>query len=148
MRVEAALRRAIGTRATLRTHLPLVLGRWSAPEPDVAVVEGTERDYDTAHPDTALLVVEISDTSLAQDRLTKSRLYAAAGIAEYWIVNLRARCLEVHWEPDSKRRIYGAARTLGADEEVELSALPGASVAVADLFPASLVPGTPSPGYR
>jgi Uma2 family endonuclease len=135
MRVEAALRRAIGSRATFLTHLPLVLGSWSAPEPDVAVVAGTERDYDYAHPDSALLVVEVSDTSLAQDRLTKTRLYAAAGIREYWIVNLRARRLEVHREPHRDRRLYGETTMYERGDHVELLALPGARVAVAELMP-------------
>lgn len=75
-----ALLRAVGERASARTRCTLVLGRFSAPEPDVAVVPGSDRDFLTAHPKTALLVAEVSDTSLQQDRLTKAAIYAAAEI--------------------------------------------------------------------
>ena len=77
----------------IRAQLPLMPSPTSAPEPDVAVVAGQRTDYDHCHPTTALLLVEIADTSLPQDRLTKSRIYAAAGIPEYWIVNLRDQCV-------------------------------------------------------
>ncbi len=88
-RVANALRGAAGKRALVREEKSLILGLYSAPEPDVALVPGTEETYDDAHPRTALLVVEVADSSLAQDRITKAAMYAAAGIPEYWIVNLR-----------------------------------------------------------
>lgn len=72
----------------------------SEPEPDAAVVRGSIRDRLTRHPgpsDTAL-VVEVSETSLRRDR-AKRRLYARAGIAVYWIVNLIDSQLEVYTEP-------------------------------------------------
>src|SRR5213594_4128821 len=50
-------------------------------------VPGTHEAYDDAHPRTALLVVEVADSSLAQERITKAAMYAAAAIPEYWIVN-------------------------------------------------------------
>ena len=55
-----ALLRAVGERASVRTQCTLVLGRFSAPEPDVAVVPGSDRDYLSGHPRTALLVVEVA----------------------------------------------------------------------------------------
>src|SRR3989442_8873953 len=102
-RVELLEGEAIGPRAAVRCQCSIVLGRYSAPEPDVAVVAGRERDYMTAHPRSALLLVEVADTSLAQDRLTKGALYAAAGIPEYWIVNLRADCVEVLRDPQPEK---------------------------------------------
>jgi Uma2 family endonuclease len=89
-RADEALRPAIGKRAHIRPQLSLVLGR-SVPEPDLAVVPGSVGDYDRAHPTTALLVIEVADASLKQDRLSKAAIYAAAGIPEYWIVNLATR---------------------------------------------------------
>jgi Uma2 family endonuclease len=71
----------------LRVQNPLRLGD-SEPVPDVAIVPGKPSDYRTHHPTTALLVIEIADTSLEYDRTEKMSLYAAAGIPEYWIVNL------------------------------------------------------------
>jgi Uma2 family endonuclease len=56
-------------------------------------------DYEGHHPATAILVVEIADTTLAFDRRTKASLYAWAGIHEYWIVNLPDNVLEVHRDP-------------------------------------------------
>jgi len=93
-RVADALRGAVGKRALIREEKCLILGLYSAPEPDVALVPGTEETYDDAHPRTALLVVEVADSSLAQDRITKAAMYAGAGIPEYWIVNLRDHCVE------------------------------------------------------
>ncbi len=91
---EIALSKAFGEGFDVRAQLPLALGDYSEPEPDMAVVIGDARDFTDAHPATALLVVEVSETTLAFDRETKSSLYAAAGIPEYWIVNLVDRRLE------------------------------------------------------
>src|SRR6188474_2518366 len=79
-------------RLGVRIQLPLALSDDSEPEPDVAVV--ALGNYDAQHPATALLVIEIADSSLQKDR-AKAAVYAAAGIREYWIVNLSARSIEV-----------------------------------------------------
>lgn len=134
-RAGEALRAAIRGRATIREEKPLVLRPYSAPEPDVCVVRGTIPDYDHAHPDTALLVVEVADSSLVQDRLTKSRIYAAAGIPEYWILNLRDDCVEVHRAPDPDRRLYTDRHVARRGERLTLVAFPDAAVAVDDLLP-------------
>jgi Uma2 family endonuclease len=133
--IDAALRRGVGERALIRVQMPMVTGPRSAPEPDVAVVPGTPVDYRDRHPGSALLAVEVSDSSLPQDRLTKSRIYARAGILEYWIVNLRDRRLEVHVGPDADKRVYSSIRSIALGESVELAAFPGTRIAVSDLFP-------------
>jgi len=84
----------------IRVQNPLRLGE-SEPIPDIAIVPGKPSDYRQQHPTTALLVIEIADTSLEYDRTEKMSLYASAGIPEYWIVNLSERCLEVYREPGS-----------------------------------------------
>lgn len=132
-----ALRRVVGTRALVRVQLPLVLGIHSVPEPDVAVVSGTAADYFDAHPTTAMLVVEIADASLAQDRLTKARMYAAAGIPEYWVVNLRDACVEVFRRPDPAAHAYVDSRAARRGDRIELTALPGAVVEAGNLLPSS-----------
>ena len=73
----------------------------SRPEPDVAVARGQPFDYLTRHPGPAdlALLIEVSDATLARDRGTKLRIYARAGIVEYWIVNLIDRQIEVHRSP-------------------------------------------------
>ena len=78
----------------MRAQGPLALGRRSEPEPDIAVVQGTIDDF-PEHPQTAVLVVEVSHSSLSFDRTDKANLYAGAGIAGYWIVNRVDRRLEV-----------------------------------------------------
>lgn len=142
-RVEDALRGALGTSAVIRVQSPLTLGPRSAPEPDVAVVAGERADYDHHHPTTALLIVEIASSSLPQDRLTKSRIYAAAGIPEYWIVNLRDDCIEVFRAPVPETRSYRDRLVLHRGAHIVLTSVQGSPVAVEDLLPraaAILVP--------
>ena len=130
-----ALRAAVGGRAAVREQHPLILGVYSVPEPDVAVVAGRNADYDDAHPRAALLVVEVADTSLAQDRLTKAAIYAAAAIPEFWIVNLREDRVEVFRAPDPPGRKYTSRSVARRGDDLELVALLGARVAVSDILP-------------
>ncbi len=137
---QEALRFAFGSGWDVRAGLPLALGRLSEPEPDVSVVRGSPRDYRDAHPTQAVVVVEVADTSLRLDRTRKARIYARAGIPDYWIVNLTTRILEVYRDPiavDPARRRweYRMVRSLGPDESISPLAAPHASIAVADLLP-------------
>lgn len=73
----------------------------SEPEPDIAVVRGTARDYSSNHPvptDIAL-IIEVAESSLTEDRRDKARIYARAGVAVYWIINLVDSQLEVYTDP-------------------------------------------------
>ena len=134
-RAERVLRAAVGDRAVVQGQLPVISGRRSVPEPDAAVLPGRAEDYDRAHPAAALLVVEVAESSLPQDRLTKSRIYAGAGIVEYWIVNLRHDRVEVQRDPDPATRRYATSFVAVAGARLELSALPGAAVLVDELLP-------------
>jgi hypothetical protein len=78
---------------------PVALDDESGPEPDLAVVPGRPGDDDCAHPSRPALIVEVAESSLAFDRARKASLYARAGLADYWIVNLVDRVLEVHRNP-------------------------------------------------
>lgn len=135
MRTTFALSRAVEGRAAIRSQVPLLVGTRSVPQPDVAVVPGSDPDYDAVHPSSAYLVVEVADATLQQDRLSKSRLYAAANVPEYWIVNLRDHVVEIMRDPDPGAAAYRDIHVAHAGEELELVALPGARVAVADLLP-------------
>lgn len=132
---DTALRAAVGSRAVVRMQLPLVLSKRSVPEPDIAVVPGRAEDYFEAHPRTALLVIEVSDASLAQDRLSKSRIYAAASIPEYWLVNLKEMVVEVFRDPARSARTYRKITRAAGNTEIELVALPGVRIRVRDLLP-------------
>jgi Uma2 family endonuclease len=86
------------------------------------------------------LIVEIAQTGLRLARGRKAAAYARARIADYWIVNLIDRVVEVHREParpGPARRHWGyaAIETLGADATITPLAAPTASVRVADLLP-------------
>jgi Uma2 family endonuclease len=137
---EDTLRAVFGAGFDVRTQMPLALGEYSEPEPDVAVVVGSPRDFTEAHPTRAVLVVEVSDTSLSYDRETKGSLYAAVGIPAYWIVNLMDRQLEMHGDPSAMpgaRYGFGYRTRVIAlpGEFVDAPAPAGARIAVDDLLP-------------
>lgn len=94
-----ALLSAIPPGWIVRGQNPVALDDESAPEPDVAVVRGSPADYRHAHPTRPVLVIEVAESSLQFDRVTKGSLYARAGIADYWIVNLEDRVVEVYRDP-------------------------------------------------
>ena len=139
-KVREALHEAFGAECWVFTQGPLALAEDREPEPDVAVVPGRRRDYlDRDNPSSALLVVEVSHRTLKYDRETKASMYAAAGIEDYWVVNLIDRRLEVFRRPieDEGQRFgwgYGEMRILKSDERVKPLRGAGA-VRVADLLP-------------
>jgi Uma2 family endonuclease len=137
---QEALRSAVGEHGYVRARLPLALGSESEPEPDVAVVAGSARDYRDAHPGSAMLVAEIADATLAHDRDVKKSLYARARIPEYWIVNLIERHVEICREPLPMpgARFGWGYRTVerrGPGDSILPASLPGVSIAIADLLP-------------
>ena len=138
--VEEGLREVFRSGYSIRVQLPLALDETSEPEPDVAVVAGHFRDYRDEHPHTAVLVVEVSDSTLRFDRTAKASLYAQSGIPEYWIVNLTDRSLEVHREPGRMAEqplghAYFHVHCHREDETVTPLAMPEARIAVARLLP-------------
>ncbi len=135
---RAALQRAFGPRYDVRVGSPVALDDTSEPEPDLAVVPGRPGSYLRAHPARAALVVEVADSSLSKDRVRKARLYARAGIVDYWIVNLLDRVLEVYRDPvkgPSGGWKYRNVRLLKRGAVVCPLAAPRARIRVADLLP-------------
>jgi len=126
------LRGAFGPGFTVRVQHPLVIDPDGEPEPDLAVVAGGPRRHLGAHPRSAALVVEVAESSLAYDRREKALLYARAGIAEYWIVNLAERRLEVHREPAPSG--YRRVDSLSAAEEIAPLGAPAAAIAIASIL--------------
>jgi Uma2 family endonuclease len=124
----------------VRVQHPLALDPDSEPEPGLAVVPGVRDDYSEEHPRSALLVIEVSDTTLRLDRTRKAAIYARAQIPEYWILNLVDRVPEVYREPASDAASplgfgYRLRLTFGPGERVTPLAFPDATVAVQDLLP-------------
>lgn len=128
------LKAAFGGDHCVRTEQPILLGPHTQPQPDVAVCVGGAGDYRRRFPvaTDVRLIVEVSDSTLAEDRAAKGLLYAGAGIAEYWILNLRDRCLEVYREPDATQ--YRARRVYVAGESVSPLAAPATLVSVQELL--------------
>jgi Uma2 family endonuclease len=117
---------ALGDRAGVRIQLPLVAWDDSEPEPDVAVVP--ERSYADAHPEEAFLVVEVAESSLAYDRETKAPLYAASRVAEYWIVDVAGKAIEVYGKPQDGR--FTTTQRFGLGDVVPVAAFPDVVIAV------------------
>jgi len=135
-----ALEAAFGPGWDVRPEGPIGLDDESEPEPDITVVPGSPDDYGRAHPSRPVLTVEVADSSLASDRHRKGSLYARAGLADYWVLNLIDRVLEVYREPIVEAAApfgwrYAREEVFDAASRVTPLALPGASIAVASLLP-------------
>ena len=136
-RVERELRLLLPAAWHARIQSSLVTSD-SVPEPDIAIVRGPADDYDNQHPtgnDTAL-VVEVADSSVEIDR-DKARIYAEAGVAVYWIVNIPDRQVEVYTGPQPQQRDYRARFIVAETEELSVDLPTGEAfkLPVASLLP-------------
>jgi Uma2 family endonuclease len=138
---EDALNAAFGAGYWVRIQMPLDLSPYSSPDPDLAVISGSPRTHATrSNPTSALLVVEVSDSSLSYDRGYKADLYAACGIADYWIINLVDRQIEINRVPivDSLAAFgmrYSTATIFLPGDAVSPLSLPTQSLSVSALLP-------------
>jgi Uma2 family endonuclease len=121
-------------RAIVSVQNPVALSDDTEPQPDLKVLRRRQVPYKEreAYPEDVLLLVEVAETSLAYDRSTKLKLYAEAGIPEYWIVDCAAESIAVHRTPEAGRyrdvtRVAGAAT-------VTLQAFPDVTLALPDVF--------------
>jgi Uma2 family endonuclease len=135
------LANAFGPAYWVRVQASLDLTPYSVPDPDLAVIAGSARANATpTNPTSALLIVEVSDTTLSYDRGLKAELYARVGIQDYWVLNLVQRQLEVFRVPvaDSSRRLgfrYDDKTILLPSAVVSPLAVPHAQIKVVDLLP-------------
>lgn len=104
-RLTAVFSERLGGRAIVRVQNPVRLDDWSEPQPDIALLRVRDDYYAGAHPgpDDVLLLVEVADASAASDRLSKLPLFAAAGIAETWLLDLTASTVEIYRDPAAGR---------------------------------------------
>ncbi len=123
--------RLVADRAQVRPQLPLAVTDDSEPEPDIALVE--RKNHRDEHPATAFLVVEAADSSVGRDR-HKARLYAAAAVPEYWILDLQASAITVHTRPDPMQRTYREVVTRRRGDRIQLVSFPDIELAVSDLL--------------
>ena len=113
-----------GARVIVDIQNPIRLDAYSEPQPDVTLLRPRADFYATEHPqpEDILLVVEVADSSLIYDREVKHQLYAAAGIAEFWVVNLVEGRLEVYREPTAQG--YRHRQWLWEGDTITLAAFP------------------------
>jgi Uma2 family endonuclease len=109
----------------LRPQQPLSLPPNDEPEPDGAIVRGSVENFADRHPGAkdTLCVIEVADSSLRRDRTTKLRIYAAAGIARYVIVNLIDQTMEVYSDPVRSKGRYGKPAILTRSQQIEFPLL-------------------------
>jgi Uma2 family endonuclease len=126
----------IQRRAIVRCQEPITLPNNSEPEPDIVIVRSRSDDYVNSHPAPAdiILVIEVADSSIKFDRETKAPLYAAAGISEYWIVNLIDNRLEIYRQPEGS--IYASIEIITPPRSIALPQFPDITVQIGDFFPA------------
>jgi Uma2 family endonuclease len=139
-RVSSQLMKLVPAEWMVRAQATLRLGE-SAPEPDVSILRGPVDRYDKVHPQGAdtLLVVEIADSTLQDDRHWMVRLYAGAGIPTYWIVNLVDRRVEVYSEPTGPDH-FPAYRVRRDFQETATVAIAFPDGVTAELSVASMLP--------
>ena len=132
----ALLMRRVDERAIVSVAGGVVLSDDTEPEPDIKILR-RNRDVPykerEVHADDLVCVIEVSDSSLSYDRRTKLRLYAEAGIPEYWIVDCEGEAVEVHRRPEGSG-YRDVTRVVGADATVSLEAFPDVTLRLADIF--------------
>ena len=124
----------LGKTVDVRSQNPIVLGDFSEPEPDIVLAKPPRENYLEKHPTPAdiLLVMEISDTTLAYDREDKALAYSRSGIGQYLLLNLQNETLEDYREPGADG--YGFKRTLRKGDILTLAAFSEIEIKVDDLF--------------
>ncbi len=115
----------------VRVGSPLAISDLSLPEPDFAVV-APRASYGVAHPTTADLVIEVAHSSRRTDLGLKAVLYTAAGIGDYWVIDLARHEIVVHREPD--QGAFGSVTHHQGAEVVAALRHPGLAVTVGDLL--------------
>lgn len=127
------LSRLLGDRAMIRPSKPITLPNDSEPEPDIAIVQRLGREYLEHHPypENVFWLIEYSDSSLDKDLQVKSKTYAAVGIPEYWVMNLRTMQLIVFRSPTDEG--YQSKETLTRGE-INPLAFPNIAVSIERLL--------------
>ena len=126
---------SVGNAAMVSPGGAVRLGDFAVPQPDLMLLKRRE-DYYSGQRPTALdilLLVEISDSSLAYDQSTKRSLYARHGVTEYWVVDVKGKRVYVYSEPTADGYAYAVERTLA--DTVSPRELPAVQIRVKTLFP-------------
>jgi Uma2 family endonuclease len=125
---------AVAGRAHVRVQNPITLDNGSEPQPDLAVVRRPWSGYPRAHPGPAdvLLLIEVADSSLELDLGAKRAIYARAGIADFWIVDLTTDTVLVHRDPDGDG--YRSVTPVRPTTVLDVRALAGVAIPAGPIF--------------
>ena len=134
-RLERVWHNAVGNAAIVSGQCPIRLGEYADLEPDVAILRYREDDYAGKPPggEDVLLIIEVSETSLAYDRGTKADIYARFNIPETWVMNLPEDCIESFTGPGPNG--YANHTIYRRGDRISPSTLPDVEFAVEDLLP-------------
>lgn len=129
------LRDQLENIALVRTQDPIHLDNYSEPEPDIIIAQGTVLDYANHHPHPSeiYLVVEVADSTLKQDCEVKDKLYAHAGIADYWVVDLKNRQTHIFRNPTPTG--YASHLILREPSEISPLAFPHITLSLTAILP-------------
>lgn len=124
----------VDNRAVVSIQNPIRIGERNEPQPDLTLLRHREDDYATglAAPEDVLLVVEVADSSAEFDRQTKAPMYARAGIADYWILDVGRDYILVYREPSESG--YAATRVHRRGEQIRPLAFPDLKLSVDDIL--------------
>ncbi len=128
------MRDKLGKSISLRTQQPIKFDDFNEPELDLAILKRREDFYAQAKPipKDALILIEVSNSTLKYDRDVKLALYAEAEIPEVWIVNLPNDIVEVHQKPSVG--IYQLAKIFKRGEILSSEVLPELSIAADEIL--------------
>jgi Uma2 family endonuclease len=133
-RIGDVFRERLGARVIIRVQGPVVLDRFSQPQPDITILARRDDFYSTGHPrpKDLLLAIEVMDSSRSYDRTLKLPLYAKAELRDVWLVDLRAETVSVHRRP--ALRGYREERTYGRRETIVPLAFPRLRIRVNEIL--------------
>ncbi|WP_414754397.1 Uma2 family endonuclease [Anabaena sp. CCY 9910] len=134
-RTDYLLKNILGERAWVSIQDPIKLNDRSEPEPDIAVVKIDPLDYADHHPTPSevYLIIEVADSSLKLDCVTKSQAYSQAGITDYWVLDVINRQLQVFRQPTPQG--YESKVVLAEDATIAPLEFPDLQIAVLDMLP-------------
>jgi len=132
--VKKALSELFTEGVDIRVQMAFRLPGNNLLDPDLAIVPGSFHDYRRDHPSSAFILVEVASTSLRYDQNVKTAAYAAAGVPEYWIINIPHACVEVYRDPTPEGE-YRTKMTVEPGDTLAPLAWPDAAIPVADLLP-------------
>jgi Uma2 family endonuclease len=124
----------LGDRAVISPQNPVVIRPRSEPQPDMLVLRPRAVSYSRAHPtpEDVLLAIEVANTTARFDRIVKARLYARAGIPEYWLVDVREERVDIFRSP--RGEAYADTATAGRGGAISVLSFPDVVIPVAGLF--------------